>query len=49
MFITPVLAFIVVIALCFVYCWGHANGYREACRKSWKYLRSKDINILYPL
>lgn len=49
MFSAPVLAFIVIIAVCFVYCWGHTNGYRDACNEFRRHLRSKDITIRYPL
>lgn len=49
MFEAPVLIFIVIIAVCFVYCWGHTNGYHDACHKYRIYLHSKDINIRYPL
>lgn len=49
MFITTVLTFVAIIAGCFVYCWGHTNGYRDACHKYRTPRHSKDINILYPL
>ena len=49
MFTTIIFTFVVVIASRLVYSWGYANGYRDACHKYQRHLRSKDITILYPL
>lgn len=49
MFTTIILTFVVVIALCLAYRWGHANGYRDACYEYRRYLGIKDTTILYPL
>lgn len=52
MFVVSAIMFIIFIAMCFVYCWGHTNGYRDALI-NYRILitdtNSKDNNILYPL
>lgn len=33
MSIVSVILFISFILMCFMFCWGHINGYRDACRR----------------
>jgi hypothetical protein len=54
MSIVCVILFLIFIVLCLVYCWGHTNGYRDACTNyripiTNSNSNSKDNNILYPL
>ncbi len=52
MFVVSAIMFLIFIVMCFVYCWGHSNGYRDALI-NYRIPRtnndSKDNNILYPL
>lgn len=31
MSIVSAIMFLIFIVMCFVYCWGHISGYRDAC------------------
>lgn len=54
MFVVSAIMFIIFIVMCFVYYWGHTNGYRDALINyripiTNSNSDSKDNNILYPL